>query len=201
MIEMGLGRYPYEPETFQNVFAQLTAIVHGDPPELPEDRFSETARDFVSKCLHKIPGQRATYAQLLVSFFFQILCPILVSICVLLPYLDRIHLAACSLLILGIPPYGTTPLTISHFYYYFRNTHIWSRNKKSTWSAGLSVPWRQRTSNKLKLSRHATSRSRSNNNRGSNLNPLSSRFPKIRLLGPRSFILFPRTLCLSSLHA
>ena len=94
MIEMGLGRYPYEPETFQNVFAQLTAIVHGDPPELPEDRFSETARDFVSKCLHKIPGQRATYAQLLVSFF-QILCPILVSICVLLPYLDRIHLAAC----------------------------------------------------------------------------------------------------------
>lgn len=71
MIEMGLGRYPYEPETFQNVFAQLTAIVHGDPPELPEDRFSETARDFVSKCLHKIPGQRATYAQLLVSFFFK----------------------------------------------------------------------------------------------------------------------------------
>ena len=75
MIEMGLGRYPYEPETFQNVFAQLTAIVHGDPPELPEDRFSETARDFVSKCLHKIPGQRATYAQLLVSFFLKNFMP------------------------------------------------------------------------------------------------------------------------------
>lgn len=34
-IEMGLGHYPYPPETYSNVFAQLTAIVHGPPPELP----------------------------------------------------------------------------------------------------------------------------------------------------------------------
>ncbi|KAK7692972.1 MAP kinase kinase Wis1 [Cerrena zonata] len=65
MIEMGLGHYPYPPETYANVFAQLTAIVHGDAPELPEERFSESARDFVSRCLHKLPGSRATYAQLL----------------------------------------------------------------------------------------------------------------------------------------
>lgn len=67
MIEMGLGHYPYPPETYANVFAQLTAIVHGDPPELPEERFSKTSRDFVTRCLHKMPDLRATYAELLVS--------------------------------------------------------------------------------------------------------------------------------------
>ncbi|EFI28216.1 STE/STE7 protein kinase [Coprinopsis cinerea okayama7 len=35
IIELGLGRYPYPPETYSNVFAQLTAIVHGPPPCLP----------------------------------------------------------------------------------------------------------------------------------------------------------------------
>ena len=43
-----MGKYPYPPETYSNVFAQLTAIVHGDPPELP-DGFSEQAQDFVAK--------------------------------------------------------------------------------------------------------------------------------------------------------
>lgn len=71
MIEMGLGHYPYPPETYANVFAQLTAIVHGDSPELPDDKFSESARDFVAKCLHKVPQMRATYAQLLVSISFK----------------------------------------------------------------------------------------------------------------------------------
>ncbi|PCH43813.1 kinase-like protein [Wolfiporia cocos MD-104 SS10] len=64
MIEMAIGRYPYPPETYANVFAQLTAIVHGDPPELPET-YSETCRDFVARCLHKVPEMRATYAELL----------------------------------------------------------------------------------------------------------------------------------------
>lgn len=67
MIEMALGHYPYPPETYANVFAQLQAIVHGDPPELPEDKYSEHARHFVSRCLHKIPDKRASYAELLVS--------------------------------------------------------------------------------------------------------------------------------------
>ncbi|KAH9942267.1 kinase-like protein [Epithele typhae] len=64
IIEMALGHYPYPPETYANVFAQLTAIVDGDPPELPED-FTGTSRDFVARCLHKIPDRRATYTELL----------------------------------------------------------------------------------------------------------------------------------------
>lgn len=66
IIEAAIGHYPYPPETYSNVFAQLTAIVHGDPPSLPE-RYSETARDFVAKCLEKQAERRPTYAQLLVS--------------------------------------------------------------------------------------------------------------------------------------
>ncbi|KAF5351944.1 hypothetical protein D9756_007593 [Leucocoprinus leucothites] len=65
MIEIGMGRYPYPPETYSNVFAQLTAIVHGDPPELPEDKYSATAREFVAGCLVKRPQDRSTYQQLL----------------------------------------------------------------------------------------------------------------------------------------
>lgn len=64
IIEAAIGHYPYPPETYSNVFAQLTAIVHGDPPSLPE-RYSETARDFVAKCLEKQAERRPTYAQLL----------------------------------------------------------------------------------------------------------------------------------------
>ncbi|EMD37758.1 hypothetical protein CERSUDRAFT_114423 [Gelatoporia subvermispora B] len=64
MIEMALGHYPYPPETYANVFAQLTAIVHGDPPELP-DEYSEESKDFVARCLRKVPEMRATYAELM----------------------------------------------------------------------------------------------------------------------------------------
>jgi mitogen-activated protein kinase kinase len=67
MIEIGLGKYPYPPETYSNVFAQLTAIVHGDPPELPPERYSEEARDWVATCLVKAPEGRASYKELLVS--------------------------------------------------------------------------------------------------------------------------------------
>lgn len=65
MIEIAVGQYPYPPETYSNVFAQLTAIVHGDPPELPEDKYSEEARDWVARCLAKKPEDRATYSELL----------------------------------------------------------------------------------------------------------------------------------------
>ena len=90
MIEIGMGKYPYPPETYSNVFAQLTAIVHGDPPELPgkpdllleeateegeagekknvtRNVYSDTARDWVARCLAKEPERRATYAELLVG--------------------------------------------------------------------------------------------------------------------------------------
>lgn len=64
IVETTVGTYPYPPETYSNVFAQLQAIVHGDPPQLP-DSYSETASDFVARCLEKIPSRRATYAQML----------------------------------------------------------------------------------------------------------------------------------------
>ena len=69
-LEIAFGKYPYPPETYSNVFAQLTAIVHGDPPELP-DAYSEDARDWVGQCLVKQPEGRATYAQLLVCHTVQ----------------------------------------------------------------------------------------------------------------------------------
>ncbi len=75
-LEIALGKYPYPPETYSNVFAQLTAIVHGDPPELP-DAYTEAARDWVNRSLVKRPESRATYAELLVRslFFFSCLEP------------------------------------------------------------------------------------------------------------------------------
>ncbi|GAV48723.1 hypothetical protein ZYGR_0AK01360 [Zygosaccharomyces rouxii] len=65
ILEMALGRYPYPPETFDNIFSQLSAIVDGPPPKLPKDKFSAEAQDFVSVCLQKIPERRPTYAALL----------------------------------------------------------------------------------------------------------------------------------------
>ncbi|EEB98858.1 hypothetical protein MPER_01563 [Moniliophthora perniciosa FA553] len=38
IIEIAIGCYPYPPESYSNVFAQLTAIVHDDPPDLPLNR-------------------------------------------------------------------------------------------------------------------------------------------------------------------
>lgn len=63
MIEFAIGHYPYPPETYSNVFAQLQAIVHGDPPALP-DGYSEAADDFVAQCLRKDARRRPTYAEL-----------------------------------------------------------------------------------------------------------------------------------------
>nr|XP_019000682.1 STE/STE7 protein kinase [Kwoniella mangroviensis CBS 8507]OCF64143.1 STE/STE7 protein kinase [Kwoniella mangroviensis CBS 8507] len=64
IIELAKGCYPYPPETYSNVFAQLQAIVNGAPPTLPPG-YSDDANDFVAKCLMKDPNQRPTYAQLL----------------------------------------------------------------------------------------------------------------------------------------
>uniref|UniRef100_A0A060TCB0 mitogen-activated protein kinase kinase n=1 Tax=Blastobotrys adeninivorans TaxID=409370 RepID=A0A060TCB0_BLAAD len=65
LLEIALGYYPYPPETYSNIFSQLSAIVDGDPPHLPADRFSPQARDFVDQCLKKVPRLRPTYAKLL----------------------------------------------------------------------------------------------------------------------------------------
>jgi len=63
VIELAMGKYPYPPEMYSNVFAQLTAIVHGPSPRMPSS-YSDEANDFVDQCLMKEPTQRATYAQL-----------------------------------------------------------------------------------------------------------------------------------------
>ncbi|EME48221.1 hypothetical protein DOTSEDRAFT_69986 [Dothistroma septosporum NZE10] len=65
IIECAMGRYPYPPETYDNIFSQLSAIVDGEPPDLPADTFSEAAHDFVAGCLNKIPKLRPTYPMLL----------------------------------------------------------------------------------------------------------------------------------------
>ncbi|KAK2057951.1 kinase-like protein [Colletotrichum caudatum] len=65
VIECALGRYPYPPEVSSTIFSQLSAIVEGEPPGLPDEGYSSTAHDFVRKCLNKIPKDRPTYAALL----------------------------------------------------------------------------------------------------------------------------------------
>lgn len=65
ILEMALGAYPYPPETFDNIFSQLSAIVDGPPPKLPEGKFSTDAQNFVSMCLQKVPERRPTYGALL----------------------------------------------------------------------------------------------------------------------------------------
>ncbi|KAL1641776.1 MAP kinase kinase Wis1 [Diplodia intermedia] len=65
IIECAMGRYPYPPETYNNIFSQLSAIVDGDPPDLPAEGWSDAARNFVSGCLNKIPNLRPTYAMLI----------------------------------------------------------------------------------------------------------------------------------------
>jgi len=65
IIECAMGQYPYPPETYNNIFSQLSAIVDGEPPDLPAEGFSPEARNFVHGCLNKIPKLRPTYAMLL----------------------------------------------------------------------------------------------------------------------------------------
>lgn len=43
----------------------MQAIVEGEPPGLPEEGYSDAAKDFVQSCLHKVAKQRPTYAMLL----------------------------------------------------------------------------------------------------------------------------------------
>ncbi|KAI1635967.1 kinase-like domain-containing protein [Biscogniauxia mediterranea] len=70
IIECGMGKYPYPPEVSSTIFSQLSAIVEGDPPDLP-DTYSEIARSFVHRCLNKIPKLRPNYQALLASDWLQ----------------------------------------------------------------------------------------------------------------------------------
>ncbi|KAI8387957.1 kinase-like domain-containing protein [Radiomyces spectabilis] len=61
LVEMAGGKYPY---TYDNMFAQLKAIIDEEPPTMP-DSYSPEARDFIAACLRKDPLKRPTYSQLL----------------------------------------------------------------------------------------------------------------------------------------
>ncbi|KAF9233028.1 kinase-like domain-containing protein, partial [Melanogaster broomeanus] len=93
IVEIARGKYPYPPETYENVFAQLSAIVDGEAPGLPDDAdetpqecvngmlgadpsengdgkrvrrtWSPEARDWVHRCLIKNADERASYPELL----------------------------------------------------------------------------------------------------------------------------------------
>ncbi|KAK3336114.1 kinase-like domain-containing protein [Cercophora scortea] len=65
IIECALGRYPYPPEVSSTIFSQLSAIVEGEPPNLPSEGYSPIAQDFVRSCLNKVPAKRHTYPMLL----------------------------------------------------------------------------------------------------------------------------------------
>ncbi|KAJ3532692.1 hypothetical protein NM208_g8322 [Fusarium decemcellulare] len=65
IIECAKGAYPYPPEVSSTIFSQLSAIVEGEPPAMPDGGYSDIAKDFVKGCLHKIPMKRPTYAMLL----------------------------------------------------------------------------------------------------------------------------------------
>ncbi|KAF1811849.1 kinase-like protein [Eremomyces bilateralis CBS 781.70] len=73
IIECAMGCYPYPPDTYNNIFSQLSAIVDGDPPDLPEEGFSDAARHFVRSCLNKVPMLRPSYAALLQHPWLKIL--------------------------------------------------------------------------------------------------------------------------------
>ncbi|CAJ2504399.1 Uu.00g117930.m01.CDS01 [Anthostomella pinea] len=66
IIECGMGKYPYPPEVSSTIFSQLSAIVEGEPPDLPA-QYSETSQLFVHGCLNKVPKLRPTYQALLAS--------------------------------------------------------------------------------------------------------------------------------------
>lgn len=67
LLEVAAGGYPYPPETFDNIFSQLKAIVDGDPPRLDDKIFLKQAQHFVRSCLNKNPSLRPLYDVLLLS--------------------------------------------------------------------------------------------------------------------------------------
>lgn len=65
ILEIASGHYPYPPETYGNIFSQLSAIVDGEPPKLDPAYFSKDAQLFIKSCLNKKPDFRPSYATLL----------------------------------------------------------------------------------------------------------------------------------------
>ena len=70
LYEMSTGEFPYGH--FTNAFEQVTRVVEGAPPKLPDNfPYSECYREFLSSCLRKDPKERPKYLQLLQDPFLQ----------------------------------------------------------------------------------------------------------------------------------
>lgn len=71
MYELATGTFPYKE--WENVFQQLSDVVDGPAPRLPEHntRLSRAFRDFVDSCLTKEARQRPKFEELLDSTFMQ----------------------------------------------------------------------------------------------------------------------------------
>ncbi|ANB14445.1 mitogen-activated protein kinase kinase PBS2 [Sugiyamaella lignohabitans] len=65
LIEIARGEYPYPADTHNSIYSQLMAILDGEPPCLPDDKYSPEARAFVAQCLNKTARLRPSYAELL----------------------------------------------------------------------------------------------------------------------------------------
>lgn len=65
LFEVATGKFPYPK--WNSVFDQLTQVVQGDPPKLPENdpRFSDEFINFVNTCLEKDYEKRPKYNKLL----------------------------------------------------------------------------------------------------------------------------------------
>lgn len=67
--ETAMGRYPFPPDKYDSLFAQLCAIITEQLPALDHRRFSEKCRDFIYSMLRRNPQERPSYAQLLETEF------------------------------------------------------------------------------------------------------------------------------------
>lgn len=65
LYEAATGRYPFPPETYDSVFAQLNAIINSPLPTLNENKFSQECVSFIEGCLRRDPQQRWTFKQML----------------------------------------------------------------------------------------------------------------------------------------
>ncbi|CAD6184115.1 unnamed protein product [Caenorhabditis auriculariae] len=76
-IELADGRPDVPPYQASNnpaamaIFEMLDYIVNEPPPTLPKNLFSKEVIDFVSKCLRKLPSERANLKSLSTDDFFQ----------------------------------------------------------------------------------------------------------------------------------
>ena len=65
LMTCALGRFPYLSAAGHGFWSLLQALREQVPPELPRDRYSSLARDFVKRCLQRSPESRPSARHLL----------------------------------------------------------------------------------------------------------------------------------------